>query len=631
MKQKLLHYLSYGTLAAVTLAMTAATVIERLRGTEAAFKWVYHNPLFFAFWAVAAIAGVLYLVARKVHRRLPTMALHLSFVVILAGALVTFLFGDSGEMALLPGDPVSVYEREDGSTRTLPFSLELVSFTVETYPGSKMPSDYVSVIRIPEDDASAEETYTISMNKILKKQGYRFYQADYDLEEGTSVLAVSHDPAGVGITYAGYLLLFLSMIGFFFERRNGFRAALSRLGAPAVATLLLLLPGGELRAGGRADADFSDLYVYSYQRVAPLPLRQWDPGIKSMKIFPVRDSTGTVNWYSASDELPSAVMDNFEHWSFIRKSLDLVEEAVQREDWSEVKLLIGKIRVYQEKTAVGVLPSAAKVCAENLYNRLARPKIPFMVSLMLGLILFVLTGIALSRGKNMSKGLQVTSVLLVALLLIYLSTVLGLRWGVSGHAPFAGSYCVMMLMAWLSSLSVLLLWKRLPLVIPLGCLVAGFTMLMASRSSADPGISHLMPVLKSPLLSIHVVSMMLSYTLFALAALNGIMGLCVRRGAERLRDLSLVILYPAVSLVTFGIFIGAVWANISWGSYWSWDPKETWALITLLIYAAALHGGSLKAFRTPWVFHLYTLLAFLSVLMTWFGVNFILGGMHAYG
>ncbi len=628
MKQKLFRYLSYGSLAAVILAMTAATVVERLHGTEAAFKWVYHNPLFIAFWAVAAVTGVLYLVARKVHRRLPTMTLHLSFVIILAGALVTFLFGDAGEVTLLPGEPVSAYEREDGSVRTLPFQLELESFTVETYSGSKMPSDYISVVKIPGNET--EETYTISMNKILKKQGYRFYQADYDLEKGTSVLAVNHDPAGVGITYAGYLLLLLSMIGFFFEKRSGFRAALSRLSAPLVAAMLFLLPGGELRAGGKADAGFSDLYVYSHHRIAPLPFRQWDPEIKNLKIFPVRDTTGTVNWYASGDELPAQVMDDFEHWSFIRKSLDLVEEAVQKEDRAEVKLLVGKIRAYQEKTAGEVLPSPAKFRAEKLYNRLARPKIPFMASLTLGLVLFVLTGIALSRGRNLSRKLQVGAVILIALLLVYLTMVLGLRWGVSGHAPFAGSYCVMMLMAWLASLFVLLLWKRLPLLIPLGCLVAGFTMLMASRSSADPGISHLMPVLKSPLLSIHVVSMMLSYTLFALAALNGIMGLCVRKGAERLRDLSLVILYPAVFLVTFGIFIGAVWANISWGTYWAWDPKETWALITLLIYAAALHGGSLKAFRNPRFFHLYTLLAFLSVLMTWFGVNFILGGMHAY-
>lgn len=159
---------------------------------------------------------------------------------------------------------------------------------------------------------------------------------------------------------------------------------------------------------------------------------------------------------------------------------------------------------------------------------------------------------------------------------------------------------------------------------------AGFTMLMASLSSANPQITHLMPVLQSPLLSIHVLSMMMSYTLFGLAALNGVMGLFIPAGRQTLRDVSLVVLYPGVFLLIFGTFLGAVWANISWGSYWAWDPKETWALITILVYSFALHGGSLKVFRNPTFFHIYAILAFLSVLITYFGVNLILGGMHAY-
>ena len=141
-----------------------------------------------------------------------------------------------------------------------------------------------------------------------------------------------------------------------------------------------------------------------------------------------------------------------------------------------------------------------------------------------------------------------------------------------------------------------------------------------------------MPVLQSPLLSIHVLSMMLSYTLFGLVAFNGIAGLSVRSRevSGRLKDASLAVLYPAVFLLTFGTFIGAVWANISWGNYWTWDPKETWALVTLLIYAFTLQDDALRPFRNPRFFHGFTVFAFLSVLVTYFGVNFILGGMHAY-
>ena len=157
-------------------------------------------------------------------------------------------------------------------------------------------------------------------------------------------------------------------------------------------------------------------------------------------------------------------------------------------------------------------------------------------------------------------------------------------------------------------------------------------MLLASRAGVSPQIMPLMPVLQSPLLSIHVVSMMMSYTLFGLVAFNGVMGLCVKKGAsEQLQDVSLVLLYPAVFLLTFGTFLGAVWANISWGSYWAWDPKETWALITMMIYAMMLHGGALRPFRSPRFFHIYSILAFVAVLITYFGVNLILGGMHSYG
>jgi ABC-type transport system involved in cytochrome c biogenesis permease subunit len=165
----------------------------------------------------------------------------------------------------------------------------------------------------------------------------------------------------------------------------------------------------------------------------------------------------------------------------------------------------------------------------------------------------------------------------------------------------------------------------------MGFILAGFTMLVASLAGSNPQITHLMPVLQSPLLSIHVLCMMVSYTLFGLVALNGIMGLLMPLEASaKLRDVSLVILYPAVFILTTGTFIGAVWANISWGNYWSWDPKETWALITMLIYAAMLHSSTMSRFSKPRFFHAYSVAAIIAVLITYFGVNLVLGGMHAY-
>ncbi|MBO1363181.1 cytochrome c biogenesis protein CcsA [Prevotella sp. A2931] len=144
----------------------------------------------------------------------------------------------------------------------------------------------------------------------------------------------------------------------------------------------------------------------------------------------------------------------------------------------------------------------------------------------------------------------------------------------------------------------------------------------------DPAIGRIMPVLNSPLLSVHVSVIMMSYALLTLTFVCAIMGLCMPSQTEKLQVLSRVFLYPAI--VTLGIFIGAIWANVSWGAYWSWDPKETWALITFMIYAVVLHTQSLPTFSCPRAYHLYVSIAFLCILMTFFGVNYVLGGMHSY-
>ena len=143
----------------------------------------------------------------------------------------------------------------------------------------------------------------------------------------------------------------------------------------------------------------------------------------------------------------------------------------------------------------------------------------------------------------------------------------------------------------------------------------------------------LLPVLRSPFFSIHIATIVTAYALLLGMLVVGIIAILKPKETarlKRLKSLSTAMLYPAVALLAMGIFIGAVWANVSWGNYWSWDPKEVWALITLLIYAAPLHGKLWKTFDKPLFFHVYSILAFLSVVITYFGVNLILGGVHAY-
>ena len=188
-------------------------------------------------------------------------------------------------------------------------------------------------------------------------------------------------------------------------------------------------------------------------------------------------------------------------------------------------------------------------------------------------------------------------------------------------------------MSWLSLLMMLCLAHKFTMCLPFGFLISGLTLMVALMGETNPSITPLMPVLQSPLLSIHVAVIMMAYALLAFLMLNGVMALALRHNAQQVQRLYVVgqmLLVPAVFLLAVGIFVGAVWANVSWGSYWSWDPKETWALITLVVNAMALHTKSLPCFFRPVFFHAFCVCAFLSVIITYFGVNFLLGGMHSY-
>jgi len=146
----------------------------------------------------------------------------------------------------------------------------------------------------------------------------------------------------------------------------------------------------------------------------------------------------------------------------------------------------------------------------------------------------------------------------------------------------------------------------------------------------------LQPVLQTPLLGIHVSVIMLAYTLLAVMMINGILGLCIPAKREQIMTLSQILLYPALFCLTAGIFIGAVWANMSWGRYWGWDPKETWALITMLVYALLLHFPWLKnklpitKQKSQIIYHIFCVVDFALVLFTYFGVSYLLGGLHSY-
>jgi ABC-type transport system involved in cytochrome c biogenesis permease subunit len=218
--------------------------------------------------------------------------------------------------------------------------------------------------------------------------------------------------------------------------------------------------------------------------------------------------------------------------------------------------------------------------------------------------------------------------------LAYTLLCIGLRGYVGGHIPMSNGSETMMFMSACAMVLTLCLQRRFTLVVPFGYIISGLTLMVSSFGESNPQITHLMPVLASPLLSIHVCVLMLAYTLLAFIMLNGIAAIVVGRNnpeqVDTLYIVSKLMLYPALFLLTAGIFIGAIWANQSWGRYWGWDPKEVWALITMLIYAMPLHPSLFPRLQKPMAAHIFLVAAFLSVLITYFGVNFLLGGMHSY-
>lgn len=375
---KFLRKISFALLILLIIVLAAATVVEKLFSTEKAVEWIYGAWWFVALWGIFALAMLAFIIRARLYRKFPAFLLHCAFIVILLGGLVTYLTAERGHMHIRQNEIHNYFVSEDGSRRIgLPFNVKMLYFDIVYHPGTAQPADYRSFVMVEN------QVHQISMNNIFRKEGYRFYQMDYDSDEMGATFLVSHDPWGVGITYAGYLLLVISMLWILFLR---------------------------------------------------------------------------IGW----------------------------------------------------------------------------------------------------------KGVLYTAI------------------------------------------PTVLVW------------------LYISR------INPMTPILRTPMLAAHVSVIMVAYMLFLFIAVTAIVGLFSKKKTEKFYRINSTLLYPAVFLLTAGIFIGAVWANISWGRYWGWDAKETWALITLLAYSLPMHGENIPFFRNHRKFHLYCALAFLVVLMTFLGVTYVLGGIHSY-
>lgn len=378
MGQVFLKKCTLGVLIALLVLLAFATIAEKLYGSEWTHLYIYGSWWFVLLWTILGFCSLLYITERRLYRQKAAFLLHVSFLIILFGALVTYLTAERGYMHIRQGDTADYYTAEDGETEhKLPFTVKLILFDIEYHPDADEPADYISFLKIND------EVCRVSMNRIQRRASYRLYQMSYDRDEMGTLLMITRDPWGIGITYTGYALLALSML-----------------------------------------------------------------------------------------------------WML----------------WLRIKWK-------------GILYAAIAVAC---------------------------------------------------------------------------------------------LWYYI--------------------SQMNP----MTPVLRSPMLAAHVSVIMISYVLLIAVTVISIIALCNKKLERKLYRWNNLLLYPALFLLAAGIFIGAIWANISWGRYWGWDAKETWALITMLIYALPMYKNSLRGFSKPKNFHIFCAVALLTVAMTFFGVTYFLGGIHSY-
>ncbi len=721
----------------VLMVMAAATMIENSRGTDYAHTLIYGSWWFALLWGVLAAVGVVSLLRCRV-RHWATWVLHGSFVVILAGALLTHLTATRGMMHLREGQPTNAYIMADGhhgmQTAMLPFSLELKKFETTYHEGTAAVADYVSLFTVTDGQRSCEAR--VSMNNIYSYRSYRFYQSSYDADGRGSVLAVNHDPWGIPVTYTGYALLFLSLIFMLFDPKGQYRQVVrSRYLKKGVLTVALLA-GTALAANAQptvpqATAEkLGSLCMLYNDRICPVETYaldfckkiygsrsykgltaeqvlagwifygdQWsaEPFVRvkggalrdqlgldshcalasffvmgqytlgqlvqeyyqgntdklhkqavdtdnklmlimelrsgsSLRLLPYTTPHGATTWYAPTDSLPAYI--SAQQALYIHQVFPLMAEDVAAGRWGRVDEFLDKMARCQQVYGGSSLPSAARYRAERIGNAVPFATVLFMINLTLGFLALVyiigrMTG-ARRVTPRLCRRADIAFSALLGLSFATLTVAMALRWTVSGNLPLSNGYETMLLMAWFVELIALLLQQRFRIVMVFGFLLSGFFLLVSHINAMDPTIGQMMPVLNSPLLSLHVSVIMMSYALLSLTFICAVMGLAMPRHGAELQALSQLFLYPALCALGIGIFIGAIWANVSWGSYWSWDSKETWALITFMIYAAALHQRSLTTFARPKPYHWFMALAFLSLIMTYFGVNYLLSGMHSY-
>ncbi|OKZ12366.1 MAG: c-type cytochrome biogenesis protein CcsB [Bacteroides oleiciplenus] len=747
----LIHYM---------ILLAAATFVEKSQGTAMAREVIYNNPLFYLLQLLLVLnfCAIAWQGRLWKQRKYGVLLLHISFIVILLGALVTNIFGFEGIVHIREGETASHMRTTEDDARPLPFSIRLDDFKLVRYPGSHSPSSFESFLTIRTDEGERNEH--IYMNKVIYEQGYRLYQSSYDSDEQGTVLTVNNDRIGTAITYAGYLFLLAGMLLTLADRKSRFRQLAKQLKHTAPILLLAFIPAvsfaqkadtelllkstipveqaeqwGRLQVqcptgrieplntytdkllrkiyrsnsfegltseqviigflmnpaywgnvpfirqtnkelqqayslpegkylrfldvfdeGGRYL--IADAVDKAYSRPAAersrmeKDLLKLDEKVnilyslqqgKMLALFPLPGDTGG-KWYSPGDDLSvfsgrdSLFVSKIMPW-YLGEAVD----ALRTGDWGSAQEVLSMMNVYQQKQSATPLLTKKQVAWELFYNKAQLFFWSAMGYMAVGLLLLIFVVWRLLKPKRWFRFVIIPLVMLVVLIFLLHTSGIAIRWYISGRAPWANAYESMIYVAWATALAGLLFIKRSSMTLALAAFFAGIILFVANLNFMDPEITPLVPVLKSYWLMIHVAVITASYGFFGISFLLGLLTLAfmgtsnpskvvlLQPHIRELRIINEMSLHIGLYLLTAGIFLGAVWANESWGRYWGWDPKETWALITMVVYAFILHARFLPALRSDYAFSVMSVLGLASVLMTYFGVNYYLSGLHSYG
>ena len=647
----------------------------------------------------------------------------------------------------------------------LPFSIKVLDFTLDRYPGSMSPSSYSSDVILIDKEQNIEKPFKIYMNNILDHRGYRFFQSSYDRDEKGTILSVNNDPGKLP-TYIGYLMLAIGFVLTLLNPKSRFRKLAravqkdTQISSFVLFLSLMVFSSSQnlhansametVKSYDKAHADkFGDILVQTVDgRIKPMDTFATEVLLKLHKKSTVHGLTanqvllGMLTAPMAWQEVPLILVKHtkirkilglnegekyatFNHFfenSNVYKLMKYTDEAMQKRpimrnefdrsvikvdeklnisymvftgellkivpkindpmqkwysvkeaistfpqtesnntrtlfinyfgsidrarengDWSEANKNVKALRNYQVETSADIIPSDTKLQAEKFFKRYSITNKLIFVYVLTGLILLALVMIKMVKPKmSIHKVTKFVQSFFILAFVIH-TLILAARWYIGGHAPWSNAYEAMLYVAWSMALAGMIFMKYSPMVPSLTSIIAGSTLAATFFNEMNPQITNLVPVLKSYWLNIHVSMITASYGFLGLSMILGLFTLVLFLlrnpknshidhsiiEATRINEMTAVV---GLFMLTIGNFLGGVWANESWGRYWGWDPKETWAWISILVYVAVLHMRFIPWFKKNYAYNyaVVSSVAYSSIIMTFFGVNYYLSGMHSY-